>query len=318
MRRKTRDVAANLAALRAPTACRILPGGGLSEVPADTIEPGDLILIRPGDRVAVDGEVVSGASEIDRSLVTGETALAAVKPGDAVHAGSINHGGALQVRALKAAGGTLLDEIERLMSKAGESRSGYVKLADKAARLYAPVVHSAALLTFFGWMLLGLSWQQALVISITVLIITCPCALGLAIPAVQVAAAGALFRRSVLLNSGEALERLAAVDTVVFDKTGTLTEPEARILNSAEISAEDLRLAGRLAHSSRHPLARAVVRASGEEAPFADARETPGEGVEAIAEGVPLRLGSPAFCGAADEAAAVAAATRTPPSSPSA
>jgi Cu2+-exporting ATPase len=306
MRRKTRDVAANLAALRAPTACRILPGGALTEVPAGAIEPGDLILVRPGDRIGVDGEVVSGESEIDRSLVTGETALALVRAGDAVHAGSINHGGALEVRALRGAGGTVLDEIERLLAAASETRSGYVRLADKAARLYAPMVHSAALLTFLGWMFLGLGWQQALVIAITVLIITCPCALGLAIPAVQVAAAGALFKRSILLNSGEALERLAAVDTVVFDKTGTLTEPEPRILNVADVSLADLAAAGRLAQSSRHPLARAVARASGEGSPFADVRETSGAGVEVRVDGVEMRLGSPAFCGAEAEAAALA------------
>jgi Cu2+-exporting ATPase len=208
MRRKTRDVAANLAALRAATALRVEADGTVTEIPARAVASGDLILTRPGDRIAIDGVIENGRSEIDQSLVTGETQPQPVEPGDAVYAGTVNHTGILRIRARQAARGSLLDEIERLIAGATDARASYVKLADRAARLYAPMVHTAALLTFLGWMLVGLSWQQALVIAITVLIITCPCALGLAIPAVQVAAAGALFRRQVLLNSGEAIERL--------------------------------------------------------------------------------------------------------------
>jgi P-type Cu2+ transporter len=306
MRRRTRDVAANLAALRSLTACRLMPDGTSIDVPAAAIAAGDLVLVRPGDRIAIDGIIAMGRSEVDASLVTGETQPAAVGPGDAVHAGTVNYSGLLHVTADGAAKGSLLDEIEKLLAGATEARSSYVRLADRAARLYAPVVHAAALLTFLGWMALGLSWQASLVIAITVLIITCPCALGLAIPAVQVAAAGALFRRQVLLNSGEAIERLAAVDTVVFDKTGTLTEPEPRILNLADISDETLKLAGRLARSSRHPLARAVARSTPDATPLAAVRESPGEGVTASHEDGIVRLGSPAFCGAEREAAMLA------------
>jgi P-type Cu2+ transporter len=302
MRRKTRDVAANLAALRSLTASKVMSGGNVVDVPASAVAAGDVIVVRPGDHVAVDGVVAKGQSEVDASLVTGETHLASVKPGEVVFAGTVNHGGLLHITAHGAAKGSLLDEIERLMAGATEVRSHYVRLADRAARLYAPVVHAAALLTFLGWMLLGLQWQPALVIAITVLIITCPCALGLAIPAVQVAAAGTLFRRQVLLNSGDAIERLAAVDTVVFDKTGTLTEPEPRVLNLTEIPDEILRLAARLARSSRHPLAKALADTLPEAAPFPTVRESPGEGVAACHEGRVMRLGSPAFCGAQVEA----------------
>jgi Cu2+-exporting ATPase len=229
-----------------------------------------------------------------------------VAQGDAVYAGTINHGGVLQIRVRQARGGTLLDEIEGLLSKATEGRNAYVALADRAARLYAPVVHVTAAATFLGWMLYGLAWQPALVIAITVLIITCPCALGLAIPATQVVASGALFRRSVLLNAGDALERLAAIDTVVFDKTGTLTLPEATVMNRDAVDPDLMALAGRLALSSRHPLARAVARASGEKAMLGEVREEPGQGLAAMLDGVELRLGHPVFCGAEAQAARVA------------
>jgi Cu2+-exporting ATPase len=182
-----------------------------------------------------------------------------------------------------------------------------VRLADRAARAYAPVVHTTAALTFLGWLAYGLGWQPSLLIAITVLIITCPCALGLAIPAVQVVASGAMFRRSILLHAGDALERLAEVDTIVFDKTGTLTLPEPMIANRAEIPERLMTIAGRLALSSRHPLAQAIVAAGGADNPFRDVREWPGQGLEAVDSRVAIRLGSPAFCDAVEEASRVAA-----------
>src|SRR5208283_406328 len=161
------------------------------------------------ERIAVDGAVEDGRSEIDQSLVTGETAPVEVAPGAPVYAGTVNLTGALRVRVRSAASGTFLDEVNALLARAVEQRSSYVRLADRAARLYVPLVHAAALVTFVGWLAVGAGWQQALLIAITVLIITCPCALGLAVPAVQAVAAGALFRHGLILHSGEALERLA-------------------------------------------------------------------------------------------------------------
>ncbi len=313
MRRKTRDVAANIAALRAVTATKFVSPQETLEVPVAAIEPGDLVLVKSGDRIAIDGVVEKGRSEIDQSLVTGETKPCGVGPGDMIYAGAINLGGTLQVRVRNAASGTMLDEIEGLLARATETRSRYVKLADRAARLYAPVVHATAALTFLGWLVAGLAWQQALVIAITVLIITCPCALGLAIPAVQVAAAGSLFRRQVLLNSGEALERLAAVDTVVFDKTGTLTAPDMSVINLSEIPPHLLPAAGRLALSSRHPLAKAVARAAGASIPFETVREESGRGLAACHKGEALQLGSAEFCAA--EAAAAGVGARYPDAS---
>ena len=307
MRRRTRDFAINLSAIRADRAVKLFEGGEARETPIAAIQPGDLVLVRAGERVAVDGTVEDGRSDIDQSLVTGETASVAVFPGAQVYAGTVNLSGALRVRVQSAASGTLLDEVHALLAKAVEQRSSYVQLADRAARLYVPVVHLTALATFVGWMLLGAGWQHALVIAITVLIITCPCALGLAVPAVQVVAAGALFRRGLILNSGEALERLAEADTVVFDKTGTLTQPRPTLANAAEIEAADLALAGSLALASRHPLAKAVAEAAGAKEPMG-AQEFPGEGVSATRRGEPVRLGSVLWCDAEAEAAPVAAA----------
>ena len=169
-------------------------------------------------------------------------------------------------------------------------------MSDRAARLYAPVVHSAAALTLIGWLLAGASVHAALIAAITVLIITCPCALALAVPAVQVVAAARLFRSGVILNNGDAIERLAEVDTVVFDKTGTLTLPEARVANTASVPPDLLALAARLALSSRHPLAAAVAREGSDKRPLDGVSEEPGRGVCTIVDGIEAKLGSLDYC----------------------
>ncbi len=306
MRRRTRDFAINLSAMRADRAMKLGEDGEARETPIAAVGVGDLVLARPGERIAVDGVVEDGRSEIDQSLVTGETAPVEAFPGALVYAGTLNLTGMLRVRVQHAGSGTFLDEVNGLLAGAVEQRSSYVMLADRAARLYVPVVHVAALATFVAWLAIGAGWQQALTIAITVLIITCPCALGLAVPAVQVVAAGALFRRGLILHSGEALERLSACDTVVFDKTGTLTQPRPGLANVADIAPADLALAGRLALASRHPLAKAIAEAAGPQEPLA-AEEFPGEGVTATFEGETARLGSVAWCGAEETAAPVAA-----------
>jgi len=298
MRGRTRSFAENIAALKAEVAARINPDGSVREVPLSKVNSGDLVLVSGGERVPVDGVVETGQSEIDQSLVTGESVLVPVGPQQRVYAGTLNGAGALQVRVEAASGATLLDEVNRLLETASQAKSAYVRIADRAARLYAPLVHGAAALTFLGWLLAGLSWQPALVISISVLIITCPCALGLAVPAVQVVASGQLFRCGILLNSGDAIERLAEIDTILFDKTGTLTRAEPELCGSIDPDDETIALGGRLALASRHPLSAALVKATGALVPLPDVEEVPGAGLEAIFDGECLRLGSPLFCGA--------------------
>ena len=298
VRRRTKVFAGNLASLKAEFAHR-LDGGEVARVPADALSPGDCVLVRPGERVPADGTVIAGSSAIDESLVTGETAPRAVAAGATIYAGSINFSGALTVRVDTAGSGTLVDEVERLLDKAMQAKSRTVRLADRASRLYAPVVHATAALTALGWLVAGASVHDAIVTAVAVLIITCPCALALAIPAVQVVASGQLFRSGVILNTGDAIERLAEADTVVFDKTGTLTLPEP-CADAASIDPDLLERAARLALSSRHPLAVALARHARERIPYPGAVEEPGAGVRALIDGEEGRLGSPAFCGVAD------------------
>ena len=297
MRRKTRMFAGNLASLKAEFAHRLDPGGELTQVPVAALHPGDRILVRPGERIPADGTLISGRSEIDESLVTGETWHRAVGTGATVYAGSINVSGALTLRVTAAGGGTLVDEVERLLERAIAAKSQTVRLADRAARLYAPVVHATAALTAVGWLVAGATLHDAIVIAIAVLIITCPCAIALAIPSVQVIAAGRLFRSGVILNSGDAIERLAEADTVVFDKTGTLTLPDPAVDATVAIDPDLLERAARLALSSRHPLAAALAPRARERSPYPGAVEEPGRGVRAMIDGEEARLGNAEFCG---------------------
>ncbi|MEZ0170123.1 heavy metal translocating P-type ATPase [Microvirga sp. TS319] len=303
MRRRTRAVAGNLAALKAEVAHRIDERGETILVPTAALNPGDRVLVRPGERIAVDGIVLSGNSELDESLVTGETVRRAATNGDHVYAGSMNYDGTLILTVTAAGKGTLLDEVERLLESASAAKSRYVQLADKVARAYVPVVHLTAAITAIVWVVMGSSVHDAIITAVAVLIITCPCALALAVPVVQVVASGALFRSNVFLNSGDTLERLARIDTVVFDKTGTLTLPEMRVANAGTIRPDLLEAAARLALSSHHPLASALAQEANERRPYDEATEVAGQGVRAVVAGVELRLGSPSFCGAADLAA---------------
>jgi Cu2+-exporting ATPase len=302
MRRKTRAVAGNLAALKADTAHRFA-GDEVVSVPVAALEAGDRLLVRPGERVPADGTVQSGHSELDESLITGETQRRVVASGATVYAGSLNYSGALTLKVTAAGGAALIDEIERLLEKAAGAKSRTIRLADRAARVYAPMVHVTAALTAAGWLLAGASLHDAIVTAIAVLIITCPCALSLAIPAVQVVASGALFKSGVIVNAGDAIERLAEADTVVFDKTGTLTLPEPRVVDVGGLAPELLQTAARLALSSRHPLAVALAREAAVRTPFEDAIEEPGQGVRALVDGAEARLGSAEFCGLANVAA---------------
>ncbi len=298
MRRRTRAVAGNLAALKAETAAKFVGPDEISQVPVAAIHSGDIVLLRPGERCAVDGTVIEGRSEIDQSLITGETLYVTAEHGTPVYAGSMNISGTLRVRVSAASEATLLAEITRLLDNALQARSRYMRLADRASRLYAPVVHATALLTIIGWVIAGAGWHDAIVTGVAVLIITCPCALGLAIPTVQTVASGAMFKAGVLLNSGDAIERLAEADHVIFDKTGTLTLPDLEVMNAADIPADIFELAGRLALSSHHPVAAAVAQAAGARSPVVGAVEEAGQGVRATVDGVDIRLGRASFCGA--------------------
>lgn len=307
MRRRTRAAAGNLTALKGETARRLAADGSAVTVPVAALAAGDVVQLRPGERSPADGVVASGASSFDDGLITGETLLRPVRAGDSVYAGGLNGEGALTVRVTRGGAHSLIDEIERLLEQAADAKSRTLRLVDRVARLYAPMVHVAAAGTAIVWLILGATLHDALVTAIAVLIITCPCALALAVPAVQVVASGALFRGGVLLNAGDALERVAECDVVVFDKTGTLTTPHAVLVDRDAAPAQALAMAGRLAQSSRHPLALALAREAADRRPYDEAREEPGRGVVAMIDGVEARLGARDFCGlppAEDDASA--------------
>lgn len=245
----------------APGAMVVAPGGGLDWLAAQDLVPGMTMRVAAGERLAADGEIAVGASRFDQSLLTGESAPVFAGPGDPVLAGTLNLEAPVDVRVTAAGQGTTLAEIARLMEVSGQVRSTYVRIADRASRLYAPAVHSLAALTFAGWMIAGAGWHQSLVYAIAVLIITCPCALGLAVPVAQVVACGALMKRGIMVKDGSALERMAGIDRALIDKTGTLTMgrplPDPAVLDSLPLNAAEVALG--LASHSRHPLSRALV-----------------------------------------------------------
>ena len=298
-KRQTADAIHALNALR-PTAARVRRDGVEIEVPVEQVLVGDLVVVRPGDRVAVDGEIVEGSSHIDESLITGESLPVAKAVGDKVTGGSINAEGALTVRTTAIGAETTLARIIRLVESAQAAKAPIQRIVDRVSAVFVPAVLAIALLTFATWAGLAGDWEQALINAVAVLVIACPCALGLATPTAIMAGTGVAARHGILIKDAEALEVAHAVTVVAFDKTGTLTEgkPSLAAVEAAEgIGREEvLRLAAALQKSSSHPLAVAVldkVRAERVPVPEAHhAKALPGRGVEGVVRGQSLVLGS--------------------------
>jgi Cu+-exporting ATPase len=289
--------------LRPLVARRLDPDGAVREVPADVVRPGDRIVVAPGDRLAVDGVVIDGTSSVDVSALTGEPIPIEAGPGAIVRAGTVNGDGTLTVRASAVGAGTTLARIVEIVRRAQSTTPPVQRLADRVAGIFVPAILAVALATFAGWILAGRPWPAALVAAVAVLVVACPCALGLATPTAIVVAAGSGARRGILFRDAVALERLARVDTVLFDKTGTLTEGRPAVVAVAPfdgVSEERLlAVAAALERGSSHPLAGAVVRAAEERAlaPLAasEAVAARGQGVRALVDGAPAFAGSPAF-----------------------
>ena len=293
MRARAEDGVAALQRQRAPRGLVMFADGKSEWRDADELAPGMQLMVAAGEAFAADGTVVEGSSSVDRALVTGESAPESVGPGAAVLAGTINLAAPLKIKVSAAGEATAIAGIARLMEAAGGAKSRYVRLADRAARFYAPAVHLIALLAFTGWMVAGAGVHQAVLIAVAVLIITCPCALGLAVPVAQVVAAGALMRRGILIRDGAGLERLAEADMALMDKTGTLTLGRPLLLDLGGLLPEEVLVALALARASRHPLARALATAldGGVAADVIDLEETPGLGLTATYRGVQVVLG---------------------------
>jgi Cu2+-exporting ATPase len=301
LRVRARGEAQNLLSLQSGMATVIEPGGAQLQVPAHALRPGDRLLVSTGERIGADGVVLEGTGQVDQSLITGETAPLTVSSGQEVYAGSLNLTRPLRIEVRAADSATLLAEISRLMLAAEQGKARYRRLADRAAAIYAPAVHGLGLATFLGWLLVGASWQTALTYAIAVLIITCPCALALAVPAVQIAAASRLFRRRIIVKAADGIERIAETDMVVFDKTGTLTVGRPQLIEDERISDDALTAAAGLACASKHPYARAIVAAAeqrlGRAVPASGPEEVPGCGLKRTLKQGEERIGSAEWCG---------------------
>ena len=282
-----------------PGAMVVSPEGTPVWLAARDLVPGMLMRVASGERLAADGEIAVGSGRFDQSLLTGESAAVLATTGDPVFAGTLNLDAPIDVRVTATGQDTSLAEIARLMDAVGQARSAYVRIADRASRLYAPAVHSLALASFVGWMLAGAGAYHSAVVAIAVLIVTCPCAIGLAVPVAQVVACGALMRAGIMVKDGSALERLAQVNRALIDKTGSLTMgrplPDPVAIDALPREAAEVALA--LASNSRHPLSRALADALATRghraAVLSDVSELPGEGVNAVWQGRSVSLGRP-------------------------
>lgn len=297
-----RSAAEELAALEVPRALRLTDAGD-EHVSVSDLSVGDIVRVVPGARVPVDGIVVTGESELDRSLLTGESLPVAAGPDTVVSTGEVNLTGPMTVRVTAAGRDSSLHRMADLVAIAETARNRYTSLADKAAKIYAPLVHILAFGAFLAWLWIsGGDVRLALNIAVAVLIITCPCALGLAVPAVTTAASGQLFKQGMLLKSATAMERLAEVDHVVFDKTGTLTQGKPVMDENAQHRTQDLEIALALAEGSSHPLALSLTQAARAKgispAEVSAVREVPGKGIEGLWNGKTVRLGRAEWLGA--------------------
>jgi Cu2+-exporting ATPase len=294
LRQRTGEAAQQLAALQVTSATRILKDGSIETVPAALISPDDELLIPAGQRIPVDCLIIKGTSDIDMQIATGETTPQTLSHGDTLYSGTINLTAPLTVKAIANYSDSFLSEIRTLVDAGEENKGKFVRIADKAARAYVPVVHTVALLTFIGWLVFGADLRTASLNAIAVLIITCPCALGLAVPAVHIVAAGKLFKIGVFVKSGEALERLAKTKSVIFDKTGTLTTGEFVLRNETDLALTDIQLASALTRHSSHPLSRALHNFKSE-AIAENIKEIPGEGISGKIDGLVVKFGSAKF-----------------------
>lgn len=297
-RGRARGAAHDLLQMMTGFATVVYENGKHKTITLSEIKENMVLLVSAGEKIGADGEIIKGESELDTSLITGETTPQKVEVGTKIFAGTINISTPIHMRVTKAGERSLLAEIIKLMENAEQSQAKYVTIADKISGWYTPVVHILAAGTFLGWWILaGVQWQVALLIAATVLIITCPCALGLAVPVVQVLASSKLMQQGILIKSGSALERLATITHVVFDKTGTLTLGTPQFLNTSEYSNEQLKLAASLAMHSKHPLSVAISKFYKDTLHAIKVTEVAGCGLEAQYKNKQVRLGNRDWCG---------------------
>ena len=274
-----------------PKTARVRRNGELLEIPVEDVQPGDTVIVRSGDAIAVDGTVLEGRASVDQSALTGESVPVEKLPGDTVAAATINTEGYLEFRADKVGEDTTLAQVIRMVEEAGGSKAPIARLADKIAGIFVPVVMTISAVTFLIWMLAGYDLEFSLTCAISVLVISCPCALGLATPVAIMVGTGRGARMGVLFKNAQALENLHRIDTVVLDKTGTLTtgKPEVTdILPGTVSEAKLMQIASSLESRSEHPFAKAILKKMGRNRypAAADFETLPGRGVAATVGGI--------------------------------
>ena len=279
---------------------RVVRGGVEQELPVDAVRVGDILLVKPGDKIPVDGEVVEGGSDVDESMLTGESMPASKHSGDAVFGATINLSGAFRMRATKIGDDTALAQIVKLVADAQQNKAPIQKLADRISGIFVPIVLGIALLTVLGWYFATGDLYQSIIPAVAVLVIACPCSLGLATPTAIMVGTGLGARRGILIKNGEALQRGEKIDIVVLDKTGTLTEGKPRVNAVIALDGSESALLGLAASAeqfSEHPLARAILQAAQAQAlplpPASNFENLAGKGVDATVDGATVLVGSP-------------------------
>ncbi len=297
---QTSEAIKRLIGLRARSA-RVIRDGQELDVPVEDVQVGDVVIVRPGEKIPVDGAVVEGRSAVDESMITGESLPVSKDVGDEVIGATINKMGSFKFQAVKVGKDTVLAQIIRLVQEAQGSKAPVQRLADRVAGIFVPAVIGAAFLTFLGWYFVaGIGLERALINMVAVLVIACPCALGLATPTAVMVGTGKGAERGILIKSGESLERAGTLDTVVLDKTGTITQGEPRVTdvvtNGALEENEVLRLAASAERVSEHPLGEAVVHAAEQRGlPLDEPREfqaVAGQGITASLDGQRVLVGN--------------------------
>ncbi|MEZ4394363.1 MAG: heavy metal translocating P-type ATPase [Polyangiales bacterium] len=299
--RAKRQTTAAIRALQAlrPETARVRRDGVDVELPLGEVRVGDVVVVRPGERVPVDGEVIEGESGVDESLITGESLPVARRAGDRVTGGAVNGDGLLALRTVAVGAESTLSRIVRMVESAQAKKAPIQRTVDRVSEVFVPTILACAVLTLLGWGLITGQWERGVLNAVAVLVIACPCALGLATPTAIMAGTGVAARRGILIQDAQALELAHRVGVVAFDKTGTLTEGRPRVVGAVSSTGDRaslLTLAAALQSGSEHPLARAVAEAAREEGITAPAatglRAVPGKGITGVVDGVTLRLGS--------------------------
>ena len=290
------------------TEATLLRGGVETRVPVDFLKPGDEFVVRPGEKIATDGEVVDGDSAVDASMVTGESVPVDVGPGDAVIGATVNANGRLVVKATRVGADTQLAHIARLVEQAQTGKANVQRLADRISAVFVPIVIGLAVLTWAGWLLAGAGLAFASSAAVAVLIIACPCALGLATPTALLVGTGRGAQLGIVIKGPEVLERTRSIGAIVLDKTGTVTSGEMAVVDTFGPDGDWLGLAGAAESASEHPIARAIAERAVPGATVTEFTNLPGRGIRAQVNGRQVLVGTPALVAEAAPEAAVTAA----------